>query len=54
MVKKCKEENCNKQSVFNFINEKYGIYCKIHKKEKIPSRASSSSLRSRVLSEAYN
>jgi hypothetical protein len=33
MVKKCKEDNCNKQPVFNFINEKYGIYCKIHKKE---------------------
>ena len=49
MVKRCLEETCNKYSVFNFENEQIGIYCFQHKKENIPSRASSSSLRSRVL-----
>jgi hypothetical protein len=31
--KKCKEDNCNKQSIFNLPNEKIGIYCNQHKKE---------------------
>ena len=49
MHKRCLEENCNKQPAFNLAGEKLGIYCSEHKKENIPSRASSSSLRSRVL-----
>ena len=32
MVRKCIEENCNTYANFNLINEKVGIYCKIHKK----------------------
>jgi hypothetical protein len=47
--KKCKEEHCNTIPCFNLQNEKLGIYCSKHKKENIPSRASSSSLRSHVL-----
>jgi hypothetical protein len=31
--KKCQEENCNTIPKFNLLNEKRGIYCKIHKKE---------------------
>ena len=31
--KKCLENNCNKQPNYNLQNEKYGIYCKEHKKE---------------------
>ena len=45
---KCKEDNCDKYSSFNYTDKK-PIYCSEHKKENIPSRASSSSLRSRVL-----
>lgn len=30
---KCKEDNCNKHSIYNLPNEKIGIYCNEHKKE---------------------
>ena len=38
----CIEENCNIRSTFNLPNTKSGIFCSEHKKENIPSRASSS------------
>jgi hypothetical protein len=31
-MKKCKEENCNKQPSFNLPDEKVCIYCKEHSK----------------------
>ncbi len=44
MPRQCKEDNCNTRPAFNLPNEKFGIYCSKHKKENIPSRASSSKL----------
>ena len=31
--KKCKEQNCNKQPLFNISNKNTGLYCSEHKKD---------------------
>ena len=33
--KKCEENTCETRPTFNYINEKKGIYCSIHKKDKM-------------------
>ena len=31
MPRICRDEKCNKQANYNFVNEKIGLYCKTHK-----------------------
>lgn len=52
--KMCKFENCKKQPVFNYLNEKNALYCLNHKKDEMVNVVSKKCIECKIKQPVYN